>query len=77
MESSDMTNRLYSAFDPSAVCAGLDLSQSNTIIAVNQTTDINRTARRLRFTAYRIGLQLRQRYLRFLLAAARCTFGGV
>lgn len=39
-----MTNRLYSAFDPSALGAGLDLSQSNTIIAINQTTDINRSA---------------------------------
>jgi len=42
-----MTNRLYSAFDPSALGAGLDLSQSNTIITVNQTTTISRTARAL------------------------------
>jgi len=42
-----MTNRIYSAFDPSALGAGLDLSQSNTVLTVGQTTDINRTARSL------------------------------
>lgn len=42
-----MTNRLYAAFDPSALGAKLDLSQSNTIVTVAETADINRTARAL------------------------------
>ena len=42
-----MTKPTYSAFDPAALGAGLDLSQSNTVLTVGQTTDINRTARSL------------------------------
>lgn len=42
-----MTNRIYSAFDPSALGAGLDLSATNTILTVAETTDIYRTARAL------------------------------
>lgn len=42
-----MSNRIYSAFDPAALGAGLELSQSNTIVTVAQTVDIHRTVRGL------------------------------
>jgi hypothetical protein len=42
-----MTSRIYSAFDPAALGQGLDLSQTNTILAVAETTDVNRCARAL------------------------------
>lgn len=42
-----MTTPIYSAFDPAALGQGLDLTQTNTIVTVAQTTDVNRTARAL------------------------------
>lgn len=42
-----MNDNIYSAFDPAALGAGLDLTQTNTILTVAETTDVNRCARAL------------------------------